>query len=164
MFGKVLSAIRFYATGCFQRPVGEQWGISLSQTSISRSLHRVTDAINTNLLGEWVKFPTTTYERNCAKEIFRNSAYPFEGCLGAIDGTQIAIIAPKIHEGAYVNHHNYHSLNVQLICDPTLKILNVNAKFPGARHDAYIWGCSPVKNVMESAFSSGERRTFLIGN
>lgn len=161
----MLSAIRFYATGCFQRPVGEQWGISLSQTSVSRCLHKVTDAINAHLLKEWVKFPITTFERNCAKEVLRNSPYPFEDCIGAIDCTHVVAptVAPKKHEGAYVNHHGYHSLNVQMICDPTLKILNVNAKFPGARHDAYIWGCSPVRNVMKSTFSSGERRTFLIG-
>ncbi|XP_073837415.1 uncharacterized protein [Musca autumnalis] len=28
-----LSSIRFYATGGFQRPIGEHWGISLSQSS-----------------------------------------------------------------------------------------------------------------------------------
>lgn len=114
-FSKVLSAIRFYATGCFQRPVGEQWGISLSQTSISRCLHKVTDAINKDLLRQWVKFPTTTYERHCAKEQFQSSSFPFEGCIGAIDCSHIAILAPASYEGAYVNHHGYHSLNVQMV-------------------------------------------------
>lgn len=112
---KVLSAIRFYATECFQRPVGEQWGISLSQASISRCLHRVTEAINDTLLRQWVKFPITTYERHCAKEVFRNSSIPFEVYIGAIDCTHISILAPKTHEGAYVNHHGYHSLNVQMV-------------------------------------------------
>jgi len=32
-----------------------------------------------------------------------------------IDCTHIAIIAPKDHEEAYINHHGYHSLNVQMM-------------------------------------------------
>ncbi|XP_059218266.1 uncharacterized protein LOC131994969 [Stomoxys calcitrans] len=54
---QVLAALRFFATGCYQRPVGEQWGISMSQPSISRCIHRVTNAINKNLYFPNVKFP-----------------------------------------------------------------------------------------------------------
>lgn len=78
-------------------------------------MHKVTEAINDILLKEWVKFPITTYERNCLKEQFRNSSYPFEGCIGAIDCSHVAILAPPNHEGGYVNHHGYHSLNVQMV-------------------------------------------------
>lgn len=56
---KVLSAVRFYATGCFQRPVGEQWSIFMSQTSISRYIHKVTDAIKDLIFRQWIQFPIT---------------------------------------------------------------------------------------------------------
>jgi len=39
----------------------------------------------------------------------------------------------------------------------------VNARFPGARHDAYIWSTSAARAVMERAYHRGERRTYLIG-
>ncbi|XP_036347406.1 uncharacterized protein LOC118756770, partial [Rhagoletis pomonella] len=39
---QVLAALRFFATGCFHRPVGEQ-------SSISRSIHRVAGAIYHNM-------------------------------------------------------------------------------------------------------------------
>lgn len=48
--------------------------------------------------------------------------HKFEGAIGAIDCTHINILAPKIHEEAYANHHGNHSLNVQAIVDPELKI------------------------------------------
>ncbi|XP_011860176.1 PREDICTED: putative nuclease HARBI1 [Vollenhovia emeryi] len=72
---------------------------------------------------------------------FQNARQPFEGAIGAIDCTQqfLAILGPKDHEEAYINHHGYPSLNVQMICDPNLKILNVNARYPGARHDSYMY-------------------------
>ncbi|XP_058984125.1 putative nuclease HARBI1 [Musca domestica] len=158
----VLSSIRFFATGSFQRSVGEQWGISLSQPSVSRCLHGVTDSINQVVLRQWVKFPKTTYERNIMKETFRSCLYPFEGCIGAIDCTHVAILAPARNVGAYVNHHGYHSLNVQTFCDPNLRILNVNAQYGGSRHDSFIWGSRPARTLLENAFNHGERRTFLL--
>ncbi|XP_053968047.1 uncharacterized protein LOC128869503 [Anastrepha ludens] len=51
-----------------------------------------------------------------------------------------------------------------MICDPTLKILNVNAKFPGARHDSYIWSSSAVRMVMQRNFEIGNHNLFLIGD
>lgn len=49
------------------------------------------------------------------------------------------------------------------ICDPKLKILNVNARYPGARHDAYIWANSAARRVMELEYEQGERNTCVIG-
>ncbi|XP_036318001.1 putative nuclease HARBI1 isoform X1 [Rhagoletis pomonella] len=150
---KVLAALRFYVTGCYQRPVGEQWGISMSQTSISRCIHRVTDAINNSMFTTKVKFPMTQLECQAANEIFASASSPFvAGTIGAIDCTHVSILAPKNNESNYVDHHGYHSMNVQMICDPNLKILNVNAKFPGARR------------VMPRSFETGNHNTFLIGD
>lgn len=113
---QVLATLRFYATGCYQRPVGEQWGISMSQSSVSRCIHRVTDAIVNTMFCEKIKFPMTQEERQTAKTIFASSSSPFvAGTIGAIDCTHIPIIAPKSHEEAYVNHHGYHSINVQMV-------------------------------------------------
>lgn len=108
--------MRFYATGCYQRPVGEQWDISLSQSTVSRYVHRVTDAINNTLFCATVKFPMTQLERQAAKTIFASAPSPFVGgTIGAIDCSHVSIIAPKCHEEAYVNHHGYHSINVQMV-------------------------------------------------
>lgn len=110
-----MAALRFYATGCFQRPVGEQWGISMSESSISRCVHKVTDAINNLIFRQWIQFPITAEARYQAKLKFQNARHSFEGAIGAIDCSHVAIIAPRIHEEAYVNHHGYHSLNVQMV-------------------------------------------------
>ncbi|XP_036327217.1 putative nuclease HARBI1 [Rhagoletis pomonella] len=162
---QVLTALRFFATGCYQRPVGEQWGISMSQSSVSRCIHRVTDAINRTMFLAKVRFPMTQIERQAAKEIFASASAPFVGgTIGAIDCTHVSIMSPKHHEEAYVNHHGYHSINVQMICDPNLKILAVNAKYPGARHDSFIWSSSAVRRVMQRSFENGNHNVFLIGD
>ncbi|XP_017481323.1 PREDICTED: putative nuclease HARBI1 [Rhagoletis zephyria] len=69
-----------------------------------------------------VRFPMTQIERQAAKEIFASASAPFVGgTVGAIDRTHVSIMSPKNHEEAYVNHHGYHSINVQMICDPNIR-------------------------------------------
>jgi len=58
----------------------------------------------------------TDIERFKAKEIFRTAPQPFVGAIGAIDCTYINILAPRLHEEAYVNHWDDHTLNVQVVC------------------------------------------------
>ncbi|XP_018395394.1 PREDICTED: putative nuclease HARBI1 [Cyphomyrmex costatus] len=145
---KVLIAIQFYAQGSYQRSVGNQVFWTVSQPTTSRCLHAVTEAIN----------------RQQARAKFSVAAYQFEGAIGAIDCTFIHIIGPRENEEAFVNHHGRHSLNVQTIVDPEMKILNINPRYPGARNDAYIWSTSPIRRVMEFHYNRGERKTWLIGD
>ena len=49
------------------------------------------------------------------------------------------------------------------ICDPDQKILNVNAHYPGARNDYFIWQNCTARTAMERAHANGERGTWLIG-
>ncbi|XP_008179536.1 putative nuclease HARBI1 [Acyrthosiphon pisum] len=159
-----LVTVHFYAQGSYQRGLGGNSILNISQPSVSRSISGVTNAINQRLLRQWVKFPMTAVERQKGREKFEAAPQPFEGTLGAIDCTHINILAPIVHEEAYVNHHGNHSLNVQAIVDPDLKILNINARYPGARNDSYIWSVSAVRQGMEYHFNNGERRTWLIGD
>lgn len=108
--------INFYAKGCYQRAVGNNFIANVSQSSVSRCIHNVTNAINQKCLRRWVRFPMTELERNNARDKFSNASQEFEGAIGAIDCTHINILAPKVHEEAYVNHHGNHSLNVQAVC------------------------------------------------
>ncbi|XP_048775293.1 putative nuclease HARBI1 [Ostrea edulis] len=62
----------------------------------------------------------------------------FPGVVGAIDGTHVRIIAPSEHEVEYVNRKNFHSINVQIVCDASYKILDIVTSWPGATHDARI--------------------------
>lgn len=89
--------------------------LNISQPSVSRSISSVTNAINQRLLRRWVKFPMTAIERQKAREKFEAAPQPFKGTLGAIDCTHVNILAPNVHEEAYVNHHGNHSLNVQAV-------------------------------------------------
>lgn len=161
---QVSTTLQFYAQGCYQRSVGNQFQYNMSQTSVSRCIWAVTNAINDRLLRRWIKFPMSQEERAVARNKFRNAPQPFLGAIGAIDCTFINILGPREHEEGYVNHHGNHSLNVQAVVDPDLLVLNINARYPGARNDAYIWNNSPIRRAMEYLYNRGERKTWLIGD
>lgn len=45
-----------------------------------------------------------------------------------------------------------------------LLILNVNANFGGASHDAFIWRNSGIKQHMEENYAGGDQNSWLIGD
>ncbi|XP_013379513.1 putative nuclease HARBI1 [Lingula anatina] len=73
---------------------------------------------------------------------FRIARFP--GVIGCLDGTHIRITAPTLNEPAFVNRKNYHSLNVQAICDHKGRFTNIVAQWPGSVHDAHIFSTSAV--------------------
>eukprot|EP00102_Acyrthosiphon_pisum_P011709 XP_008180533.1 PREDICTED: uncharacterized protein LOC103308621 [Acyrthosiphon pisum] len=57
---KVLTALRFFASGSYQQDIGENRASSLSQPSVSKCIAEVCDALNMpNIFSKYVRFPST---------------------------------------------------------------------------------------------------------
>ncbi|KAJ8953404.1 hypothetical protein NQ318_023521 [Aromia moschata] len=67
---KIFAALRFYATGSYQRDIGLSYNVSLSQSSVHRCIHQVTQVIEEVLAPNEVSFPKTQPEQNRIKEVF----------------------------------------------------------------------------------------------
>ena len=78
-----------------------------------------------------------------------NAIANMPGVIGAIDCTHVRIKAPSGDAFAYINRKNFHSVNVQLICDAKCVLLNVVARWPGGTHDAFILRNSAVGTRLE---------------
>lgn len=92
--------------------------------------------------------------------------FGFPGVVGCVDCTHVAIVAPNNidnNEHVYVNRKQYHSINVQLICDANMLITNVNALYPGSTNDAFIWSNSNIQNLMERLHENGHNTFYLLG-
>lgn len=50
------------------------------------------------------------------------------------------------------------------ICDYNLRILNINASFPGSCHDAYIWRNSVVQEELRACHQAGDHNSWLLGD
>ncbi|KAJ2941455.1 hypothetical protein O0L34_g3673 [Tuta absoluta] len=119
---------------------------------------------NPAVFHKWVKYPSTFQEMNNNPRTFYHF-YGLPGCVGCIDCTHVAIHPPPVEsydEKSYVNRKGYHSINTQLICDADLRILNVNALYPGSSHDSFICNLSSVLPLMQNINLRG--KYYLIGD
>ena len=58
--------------------------------------------------------------------------------LGAIDGSHIAIKAPREDQDAYINRKRFHFIVLQAVCNHRLAFTDCYAGWPGATHDARV--------------------------
>ncbi|KAI4463201.1 hypothetical protein MML48_4g00007074 [Holotrichia oblita] len=159
---KVLIALHFYGHGTYQTGVGKTIFTAVSQSTVSRAITEVTNALNEVMAG-FIHFPQNFNElRELRHRFFRQHQFP--GVVGCVDGTHVAIVRPAENEHIYVNRKQYHSLNVQLVCDEKLQILHVNAKFPGSCHDSHVWRESNISTIMETIYRNGIEIFFLLGD
>jgi len=153
---QLLCGLQFLSSESFQWMVGRSCG--LSQPSCSRAVAIVTETL-CRRAGDYIRFPTTPSVVNTVKQSFHALA-GVPNVIGAIDGTHIAIKAPKDHEEAYVNRKGVHTLNVQAVCDAEMRILDVVARWPGSSHDSFIWKNSSLHTLMERGYN---RDGWLLG-
>ncbi|KAF0752220.1 putative nuclease HARBI1, partial [Aphis craccivora] len=66
---KVLTALRFYASGSYQQDIGENRASSMSQSAVSQCITEVTEALNQPLVfSKHVYFPRTIEELNIVRQ------------------------------------------------------------------------------------------------
>ena len=143
---QVMVALHFFATGNFQVVNADVHNIS--RASVSHITRDVTACLN-RVCNQFIKMPTDQAELHTIMQGFYDIAN-FPNIVCAIDGTHDRIKSLSTNEHLYVNRENYHSINVQGVCDSNLKFLNVVAKWPGATHDAFIWANSNLCEIFEN--------------
>ena len=80
----------------------------------------------------FIKFPITQEAIRTQQQQFY-AKHKIPSIVGLVDGTQVQILGPSENEEVYVNRSNYHSINVQIICNYECEITNVVAKWPGKK-------------------------------
>lgn len=123
----------------------------------------MTDAIHQHLTAQYIRFPTNREDQNAMKQQFMEK-FNFPSCIGAIDCTHVAILKPKEEEHNFINRKGFHSLNVQIICDPDMRIMGINSNYGGSTHDAFIWSNSRIKEYLHAEYLRGNQNTCLIGD
>ncbi|XP_063799315.1 proline-rich protein 36-like [Pseudophryne corroboree] len=109
----------------------------MSQGQFSKVLRRVSQAFLSRVK-QFIAMPLDVGALAVVKRQFQEGGSRFPHVIGVVDGTHVAIVAPRHNEEIYRNRKLFHSLNVMVICGPSLQILSLNAKFPGNSHDAHV--------------------------
>lgn len=164
---KILCALRFFATGCYQNSVKVENEIAMSQRSASRAINSVISAINDVLYERYVTFPTDPEEQKQLKRKFLELS-GFPGVIGIVDSTHVGLVAPPTGGvyslNSFQNKKGYFSMNIQLVCDPDFMIHDVCAEFPGSVPDSDVWRSSPVCELFNSGKPGTNGETWLLGD
>lgn len=149
---QVLTTIRYLAKGSYQHDTADVHG--LSQSTQSNIISRITRVL-ASYLPDVVQFPADVQNLRRLKEDFHRVA-GMPGIVGTIDCTHIKIKNPGgEHPGLYINRKGYFSLNVQVVCDPNCKIMDIVARWRGSAHDSRIWNLPGLKNTFQTGVIDG---------
>lgn len=152
---KLLCALHYFTSGSLQSTVAEAGGIT--QSTFSRALSEVISAV-LKLQDQFITFPKNTGGQKLNMAGFR-CIDGFPNVLGVLGCTHIAISPPSEMEQMYRNNKHYHSINVQLVCAPDMRILDVVSQFPGSTHNANLLKQSKI----HERFENGEFNDWLLG-
>ncbi|XP_063050043.1 putative nuclease HARBI1 [Engraulis encrasicolus] len=131
----VCIGLRFFASGTFLYTIGDAEG--LAKATVCREIRKVYLALKAHM-NFFITFPGHLPEQRIKEAFFSVAGFP--NVLGAIDCTHVKIIAPPgPEERDYINRKRFHSLNIQMICDTSFLITNIEARWPGSAHDALIY-------------------------
>ena len=133
-------ALRYYATGTFQIVCGDVCNVS--QPSVSRIVRKVSKAIAMKSK-DFIVFPTGEAAIK-TQQLFK-SKFGFPHVVGCVDGSHVPIQSPNLPDREFFRcRKGYMSLNVQGICDSSMKFTNIVARWPGSTHDARIFENSSI--------------------
>lgn len=143
---------RFCASGLFQIINGDLFDVH--QTTVSRIVAQTLYAI-ASLSRDYIKMPATTRDLNLLKQSHFEMIEPhgIPNVIGFIDCTHVKIFSPGgVEAERYRNRKGYFSINVQAVCDSSLKFLDVVARWPGSTHDSHIFDMSVLKVLEKFIF------------
>ena len=146
---QVLIALRFYATGTFQRVIGDLFGVSVF--AACRVIHKVSRAI-AKQKRQFLSIPGNLAD---VKRKFYDVGH-FPGVIGAIVCTHVRVICPnKENSMAFVNRKQFYSINVQAVCDSDAFITNIVGRWPGSTHDSRIFENSKIADKLRDGVLDG---------
>ncbi|XP_061187182.1 uncharacterized protein LOC133195355 [Saccostrea echinata] len=109
---------------------------NVTESSVIRCRTRITDIFVNHLKQVFIVLPSANERLEIMDKFEQKQNFP--SVLVAIDGTHIAIKAPKNHQETYVNRKGFYSIILQGICREDLRFIDCVAGWPGSCHDVQV--------------------------
>ncbi|CAF1487329.1 unnamed protein product [Rotaria sordida] len=141
-------ACALYALGSSSefRTIDHLFGIGKS--TAREIFHEFCSVLVNKFFHRFIKFPTTDAEiKETIDGFLIKCGYPL--CLGAVDGTHIAIKPPLGFECDYFNYKKYHSIIMLATVNSNLLFTYINIGAPGRCNDSSIYNNCSLSNVIQ---------------
>lgn len=171
LYLRFIAALHFYGSGGRQRSIGMDGFGMLSQSKISKCIKEISRVLTNKLGPKYIKFPQSQEEVDMIKSRFEED-HELEGVLALVDGTHYRVAGLPLNiRNLYIGRNkSYTTVNTQYVIDSDMRILNVNARYPGSAHDTLIWNNSQIFTLLETKFNLVDqsrniyRKSFLLGD
>ena len=152
---KLSALLRFLRSGSFQRCVGSDQGLRISQPAACQAINHGAEIFAT-MQQQYIQFPTLEERTEIAKQFSSETGFPPVIC-GLIDGCHLEIERPRIESPApekFFNRKGFYSFNMMCIVDFQGKFRYFTCRHPGSCHDSKIFGESTIRGKLVQEFDA----------
>ena len=130
--------------------------------TVSSVIYQVCSAISTYLGPKYLHLPRNTDEMRQKIAEFE-AKFGFRQAFGCIDGSHVPILCPSENSQDYFCYKQFHSLNVQAVCDYRGMFMDVECRWPGSVHDAKVFANSAISSKLRNEILPKTFQTLLPG-
>ena len=143
---KVAVAISRLATGSSMQSIADLYKIGLSTSQLAVS--EFSGAMKSVLLRKFLRWPSASVLDKFAQEFQALHNIPY--VVGAVDGSHIPIIAPRLHAADYYNRKGFHSVLLQAVVSSKCIFWDFDIGWAGSMHDANLWARTDIGKFCEA--------------
>lgn len=139
---KTLACIWFLGNTETYRSVADRFGVS--KGTLHLYISRFSDVIQKHsILKTLISWPVLENELISISNKFQERA-GFPNVVGAVDGTYIPITGPTTFRDSYICRKGFPAIQLQAVCDSSLKFQDVFCAYPRSVHDARVYRNIPL--------------------
>ena len=143
---KVAVSISRLATGNSMQSIADLYRIGLSTSQLA--VKQFTNAVTLLILPKYIRWPSTTTMDKFAREFENIHRIPY--VIGAVDGSHIPIVTPRLHAADYYNRKGFHSILLQGVVSSKCLFWDFDIGWAGSMHDANLWERTAIGQFCEA--------------
>ena len=143
---KVVVSISRLATGNSMQYIADLYKIGLS--SSQRAVSEFCGAMKKNMLRKFISWPSPSTMERYAQEFQDLQQIPY--VVGAVDGSHIPIVAPRLPSPDYYNRKGFHSILLQGVVSAKCLFWDFDIGWTSLMHDANLWARTAIGQYCEA--------------